>query len=448
MLLAFVALATIPILAWLVARLRRAAAIGAAYKAKALATALFTAGRDIDPRRAPEVSADSYWPMRFFPARIDPAQRSVTVSLPPFPARTAVHRDLLGACVLGPGSLPAADTSVVSPSSTPIASTPWPIGPRSTRLDAFVDLAFTEPRRRRLRRTRAIVVVRHGQIVAERYAPQFGETTPFAGWSMTKAVAGALIGILIGEGRLSLGDRALLPEWQPPDPRSAIQLEDLLRMRSGLGFDETYRDLSSDVNEMLFNQPDMAGYAASRPLVATPGTQWSYSSGTTNILTLIVRNVVGDDDYAAWPRRVLFDPIGMASAQMEADASGTFVGSSYMLATARDWARFGQLYLDDGVWAGRRVLPEGWVRFSTTPTPESPAGNWGAHWYLKLNPDIGGGTAAAARIAADAFFTIGHEGQTLTVIPSLGLVVVRLGLSIHIDAWNHAEFIAGLQEIL
>jgi CubicO group peptidase (beta-lactamase class C family) len=127
---------------------------------------------------------------------------------------------------------------------------------------------------------------------------------------------------------------------------------------------------------------------------------------------------------------------------MEVDAAGNFVSSSFMLATARDWARFGQLFLQDGIWAGRQILPVGWARFCVTPTLQSPAGKYGAHWWLKLQPDIGGATPAAARIPPDAFFAVGHEGQTLTVIPSRGLVVVRLGLSIYIDAWNHAQFIA------
>jgi CubicO group peptidase (beta-lactamase class C family) len=219
-------------------------------------------------------------------------------------------------------------------------------------------------------------------------------------------------------------------------------------MRSGLQFTEVYSDLSSDVIQMLFNRGDAAAYAANRPLTARPGSVWSYSSGTTNILSRLVRQAVGEPDYLTWPRRVLFDAIGMTSAIVEPDRSGTFVGSSFMLATARDWARFGQLYLQDGLWEGRRIVPEGWVDFSTRPTPQSPSGIYGAHWWLGLKPELGGSTVAAERIAPDAFFAIGHEGQTLTVIPSLRLGVVRLGLSIHIDAWNQAAFLADLQDAL
>src|SRR5262249_39611111 len=207
---------------------------------------------------------------------------------------------------------------------------------------------------------------------------------------------------------------------------SAIKLEDLLRMRSGLKFAESYSDFSSEVIEMLFNQPDAAAYAARQPLIAAPGGTWSYASGTTNILSAFVRRVVGED-YLNWPSRVLFEPLGMTSAILEPDAAGTFVCSSFMLATARDWLRFGELFLNDGIWHAKRLLPEGWVAFSVMPTPQSPGGNFGAHWWLKLPPEIGGGSAAAARIPPDAFFAIGHEGQIPTVIPSRRLVAVRLG---------------------
>jgi CubicO group peptidase (beta-lactamase class C family) len=426
----FLAFLLIPLVAavwWLFSRLRRVAAIGAAYKAKVLCSVVFGSRRTVDPATLEEVSADSYRLMRLFRFRVDQSAHSVTASLARFPPRTAVFRE---------------DADAIPPPSA------WPTAPPSPALERVVAATFLEPDRRRLRRTRAILVVQDGRIVAERYASGFGETTRFSGWSMTKSVLSALIGVLIGDGRLSLRDVELMPAWRRPDPRAAIALEDLLRMRSGLGFSEDYANLTSDVIEMLFNQDDAAAYAASRPLIASPGTQWSYSSGTTNILSAIVRRSVGDAAYPSWPRRALFAPLGMNSALMEPDTSGTFVASSFMLATARDWARFGQFYLQDGIWDGQRLLPERWVSFSTTPTPQSPGGIYGAHWWLGLKPELGGGSAAAARLPNDAFFAVGHEGQVLTVIPSRRLVVVRLGLSIYIDAWNHAAFLSELLDAL
>ncbi|MQA31922.1 MAG: serine hydrolase [Luteitalea sp.] len=428
--------------AWLLARFWRVTAIGAAYKAKVLASTIFGTGRTIDAGRADEVRADSYRALRLFRAHVDPGSRSVTVSFLGLRPRTAIYRAGLGATLAPPGGLARQSDILLPPASAP----PWPEGGGSAELRRVVESAFSEPDPGRLRRTRAVVVVHDGRIVAERYAPGFTASTRLPGWSMTKSVLGALIGILVADGRLSLQDRELLPQWRAPDPRAEIRLEDLLRMRSGLRFSEAYSDLSSDVIEMLFNRPDTATYAADQPLSVAPGTAWSYSSGTTNILSGLIRRAVGEADYLGWPRRVLFDPIGMNSAFIEPDASGTYVGSSFMLATVRDWARFGQLYLQDGLWDGQRIVPEEWVRFCTSPTPQSPGGIYGAHWWLKLKPELGGETAAAARIPPDAFFAVGHEGQTLTVVPSLRLVVVRLGLSIYLDAWNHAAFLADVQE--
>ena len=434
--------------AWGLIRLRRIVAVGAAYKAKVLCSIVFGTGRTVDPNRAPEVAADSYFLMRLFRVRIDPDRRRVTASFFGRSPRSATFRPGLGATLMPTGEADVLlDASGLADCHQASRVLPPGFGDTPTNLNRLLDVAFSEPNPRRLRRTRAIIVMRNGHLVAERYAPGFDSDVRFPGWSMTKSVLSALVGTLVGEGRISLDDRALLPGWQPPDPRANITVEDLLRMRSGLRFSEVYSDLSSDVIEMLFNRSDTAHYAARQPLVASPGTTWSYASGTTNILSAIARRLVGDPDYLGWPRRALFDPIGMTSAILEPDASGTFVGSSFMFANARDWARFGQLYLDDGVCDGQRILPDGWVQFSTSPTPQSD-GAYGAHWWLKLQPEMGGGTPAAARIPADTFFALGHEGQTLTVIPSLQLVVVRLGLAIYVDAWNHAAFVADLVHAL
>jgi hypothetical protein len=444
-------LAVIVAAVWAFLRLRRIAVVGAAYKAKVLCSIVFGSGRSVDPQTLEEVSADSYRPLRLFRSRVDREARTVTARLWPFRSRQAVYRDLAGATLDLPGD---GRTPIAQPPKPPdegeveASDTPWPVSQGSAPLDRLVAAAFREPDPGRLRRTRAILVAQDGRIVAERYAAGFDEATRFPGWSMTKSVLNALIGILVGENRLSLTDRSLMPAWDGSDPRASITLDDLLRMRSGLAFSEVYEDLRSDVIEMLFNRPDTAAFAANRPLDAQPGTTWNYASGTTNILSAIARRVVGEAGYPSWPRQALFAPLGMNSAIIEPDASGTFVASSFMLATARDWARFGQLYLQDGVWEKRRLLPPDWVSFSTTQTPQSPGLIYGAHWWLGLRPELGGGTAAAARIPRDAFFAVGHEGQVLTVIPSLRLVVVRLGLSIHVDAWNHASFLSELVDVI
>ncbi len=421
------------LIVWGFPRLRRLAAVGSSYKAKALASAYFVSGLDPHPEKAPEISAEAYTLMRLFRARIDREKKSVTVSFFGLQPRTAVYRPGLGATLTALPLPPAPPAAAPAPSrELPVRETP--------SLAPILEAAFTEPGPR-VRRTRAVVVVQDGAIVGERYAPGITAATPLNGWSMTKSVMGALIGTLVRQGKLSLAGKRLLPEWSgADDPRGAITLEDLLRMRSGLRFSEVYSDTQSDVTRMLYDSQDSAGYAASRPLEHPPGTHWQYSSGTTNILSLIARRTVGEVDYPAWPRQALFDPLGMTSAIFEPDAAGTFVGSSYLFATARDWARFGLLYAN----GGKDLLPDGWVRFGVTPTPQSPNDKYGAHWWLKLPKELGDGS----KIPPDAFHALGHEGQCLTIIPSRRLVVVRLGLSIDIKAWDHAAFLGQLLEAL
>jgi len=422
-------------LVWGLPRLTRLAAVGCSYKAKALASAYFVSGLNPDPETAPEISAEAYTLMRLFRARVDRDRKTVTVSFMGFQPKTAVYRPGLGATLTASPLPPAPSTLKPAPAGELPAA-------ESSALRPILDAAFAEAGPR-VRRTRAIVVVRDGIVVAERYALGITQHTPLNGWSMTKSVMGALIGTLVRDGKLALTDKCLLPQWRG-DSRAEITLEDLLRMRSGLRFSEIYSDTRSDVTRMLYDQQDAAGYAASRPLEHPPGTHWKYSSGTTNILSLIARKAVGEADYQAWPRKALFDPLGMTSAVFEPDAAGTFVGSSYLFATARDWARFGLLYAD----GGRGLLPDGWVRFGATATPQAPESQYGAHWWLKLSKELGGATPAAAKIPADTFHALGHEGQCLTIIPSRRLVVVRLGLSIDIKAWDHAAFLAELLDAL
>ncbi len=420
-------LAAARLLEWL----GRVADAGAGYKAKVLASAVFVSRREAAAVLAEDVALDSYRILRLFRARV--SRSSVTASFLGLRPRTATYREGRGA------TLGVIDSKIRKP--PPAALSNFLIN------GTLLEGAFAEPDRLRLRRTRAVIVIRDGKVLAERYAPGFGPGTALCGWSMTKSVLGSLIGAAVGRGLLRPEDRGLLPAWNGPgDRRGAISLEDLLRMRSGLAFAEVYADPASDVTQMLFALPDTARFAASKSLEAPPGTLWRYSSGTSNIVSGVLRRALerAGGDYHAFPRKALFGPLGMDSAVFETDEAGTFVGSSFLYATARDWARFGQLHLQDGVWAGNRLLPEGWVRFMTTPTAESPGGCYGAHWWLKVAREMGGDSPEARLVPVDAYHAFGHEGQCLTVIPSRGLVVVRLGLSIYIDAWNHAAFLAGL----
>jgi CubicO group peptidase (beta-lactamase class C family) len=270
--------------------------------------------------------------------------------------------------------------------------------------------------------TLAEIVVHKGEVVHETYGPDTGPDTTLISWSTGKSVTQALVGIAVRDGLLDLDAPAPVPEWAG-DARSAITLRQLLHMTSGLRFVEDYvDDTISHCIDMLFGagQADVAAYAAALPLDYEPGTVFSYSSGTTNIICRIVGEAVGggEEGMRAFMARELFEPLGMTSADPRFDAAGTFIGSSFLYCTARDFARFGQLYLADGVWDGRRLLPKGWVDFARTPAPapvEEDFG-YGAHWWLWDGHGFPGTFAAH-----------GYEGQYIIVRPDRDLVVVRLG---------------------
>jgi CubicO group peptidase (beta-lactamase class C family) len=429
---------------------RRPASTGAAYFAKMTCSGVFVSGRDPASVRSGELGLDI--PLtRLINVDVDREHGVVTASVAGLVKRRAVYRPGLG-CTLDsevsveelnrqPGSLPA----------PPAAAEPWnEVRPPSAvrdRLNAALDDAFTEPEPAHPRRTRAVVVVRDGALVAERYAPGFSREMRLQGWSMGKSLTNALVGILVRQGKLDLHAPAPVPEWSAPgDPRHAITLDQLMRMSSGLEFRESYGDLESDATVMLFRKPSAGGYAAAKPLIRAPDSAWEYSSGTTNIISRIVRHAVGGTlaEYWTFPRRELFDRIGMSSAILEPDASGIFVGSSFCYATARDWARLGLLFLNDGVAHGERILPEGWVRYSTTPTAKAPDGQYGAQIWLNAGDGSNPQKRPWPSAPRDAFAFQGFEGQHVFVVPSRRLVVVRLGLSQSGSTWNAGQFIGAV----
>lgn len=273
----------------------------------------------------------------------------------------------------------------------------------------------------------ALVVIHRGRLVAEHYGPTADADTTLISWSMAKSVVHALVGICVRDGLLDIDAPAPVAAWQH-DERRAITIAHLLSMTSGLRFREDYVDAGvSDVIEMLFGagQHDVAGFAIDQPLEHQPGTIWNYSSGTTNILARIVGDVVGGGEAGmrAFLARELFEPIGMASADPRFDMAGTFIGSSYLYCTALDFARFGELYRRDGVWADRRVLPAGWAAHARTPVPvavpdDEPFG-YGNQWWLWDRAGVPG-----------AFGCHGYEQQRIVVVPDRDLVVVRLGKTV------------------
>ena len=291
----------------------------------------------------------------------------------------------------------------------------------SKAMKRVLDRAFREDDPHTPKRTRAVVVVQDGWVIAERYAEGIRADMPLIGWSMSKSITHALIGRAIQEGLLDPNLPPNVPEWSDPqDPRQRISLNQLLRMNSGLAFEESTGALNSDLVRMLTQEADMAGFAASKPLVQQPGKRWNYSSGTTNILSRILRDAIDDDQrYWSFPSRALFAPLGMTSAVLESDSSGTLVGSSLVWASGRDWARFGQLYLDQGSWNGAQLIPLDWVEQARTASRGSKGG-YGAHWWLSRRK-------SRRDLPKDSFSAEGYQGQLLLVAPSQRTVVVRLG---------------------
>jgi CubicO group peptidase (beta-lactamase class C family) len=423
-------------------------AIGVAYKAKIVCSGTFVSKREPGAVLA-DLHVDDLAILQHIGVSIDADTRSVAASAFGVVTRRAVYRDGFGCALVLDGLTPprlVASTADVDGGDVPaqrVHELPGPTisdGMDRGKLDAVIDRAFSEPDPTRPRRTQAVVVVHRGRVVAERYMAGLHPDTPLIGWSMTKSVMNALVGILVKQGRLTLRGPVLIQEWQGrDDPRRSITLDNLLRMSSGLRFDEDMSNPRADVMRMLLDVGDTAGYATRKDLTDAPGTTWRYSSGTSNVISRVMRSALRDDtEYWNFPRRALFDRIGMASAILETDASGTFVGSSYMYATARDWARFGILYAQDGVWNGERVLPEGWVTYTMSPAPADPGRGYGAHFWLEVPDEYRG---ADGRLPADAFHAVGHEGQFVTIVPSREAVIVRLGRTRHPKVWDQSAFV-------
>jgi CubicO group peptidase (beta-lactamase class C family) len=327
----------------------------------------------------------------------------------------------------------------------------WDVAPRDAALEAHIDTAFGSNAGPVLSGVRAVLLVQDGRIRAERYREGFGPQSRFISWSMAKSMVHALAGVMVREQRITPATPLPVPEWQqdPSDPRRAITLDDALRMSTGLAFNEDYADLqSSDAIRMLFGDGarDMGAYAASRPLIHPPGTVWDYSSGTTNIVSRVIRDLSGGTEktYRGFVQRELLAPIGIRDAVLEFDVAGTLIGSSLVFMTARDYARFGLLYLHDGVWNGQRILPEGWVERARRPTAGSK-GRYGAQWWLSFS-DPEGVPNAKRQFPPDAFMARGHQEQAIIVVPSRNAVLVCLSLIESGDVSELQDWLVGVVE--
>lgn len=413
---------------------------GTAVAAQVACASIFVTGRDEAAVLKEDVQAFAPF-TRAVTLSVDRHQATVTASAPATQSRIALFRPEVG-CTLLNGDTPlgtlrkqAARLGKIRGIGT---SRPWPLGDAGAettgadidraRLDEAVRLAFDEQNQDGNPDTRAVIVVQDGRIVAERYAPGFNRDSRLLGWSASKSVMGTLVGLLIEDGRLALDAPPPIDEWGgPQDPRRAISLRHLMTMSSGLAFTETYEP-GDDATTMLFSALAIADYAVNRPLEHPPGTYWQYSSGTTNILSRLVFDKSGGTLKHAirFARERLFEPLGMTSAIMEADEAGVPIGSSYIYATARDWARFGLLYLNEGRIGTRQLLSKQWIDFVRTPAPGTPRTVYGGQFWLNRGPAAEKGRLFKD-LPEDCYMALGHNYQIVAIIPSTRTVIVRLG---------------------
>jgi CubicO group peptidase (beta-lactamase class C family) len=428
-------------LALTAARARDVPKVVTGFVAGILCSSTFVSG--LDPDRVLTETTDAMpgtslimWALS---TNVDRARKDVTVTLLGLGRSHAVYRDGFG-CTLDHGdgvaelALPPPDTKQ-SEALLPAIAGPALVAAVNPQLDAALDRAFAEPEAPPLRHTKAVVVLKDGHIVAEGYAEGYGIDTPILGFSATKSVMSALTGILVRQGKLALDRPAPVAAWQSPgDPRRAITIDHLLRHAAGLAIGSSLAAslgaALEPVNRMKFTESDMARYAESLGLATPPGSAWNYNDGNYVILLQVIREAVGGHaaDVLRFAQRELFGPLGMHNVTLEFDASGNPEGSSQKLATARDWARFGMLYLDDGVVGGKRILPDGWVKYSASPTPNAWVG-YGAGFWTNQGDSFGADYRIRHGWPRDAFFAKGTIGQYVIVVPSERLAIVRLGLS-------------------
>jgi len=431
-----------------------------------LCAGLWVVGRD-HPRLPDAVIAEDIsrfpafrWEAGFRYA-VDSANSTVTVTAPGTGSRSARYNGDQGCAILPAGARHVFFEPKPVARRLPAATAQdWPTGDRdavgrfadipAARLDSILDWAFNDAALRRAQNTRGIVAVHRGRIIAERYAPGWGPYTPQISWSMGKSIAATLIGVLVQQGRLRLDQPAPVPAWQGArDPRRSIKVADLLRMSSGLDFDNFGLNPESSYNaanehfRIYFDAVDVFAHSVNQPLRFEPGSVWRYRNSDPLTLMALARASVesSGEDWLSFPQRELFDRIGARSFVLETDAWGNFIITGFDYGGTRDWARLGLLYLWNGVWQGTRILPPDWAEFVSSPAPGDPSRGYGGLFWLNRG-------GAMPRLPADAYWMAGYMGQTTMIVPSRDLVVVRHGPSPGGDQAYFEELVARILEVL
>jgi CubicO group peptidase (beta-lactamase class C family) len=402
----------------------------AGYSAKNTASSVFLANRTLE---VTDKNDNNFSPINLADDKINIDKKRATSSAFNLLTRKAFYREGLGAVLaLEDKDL---DKKYLSPKRAVADNrTPFPYGNASQKDTVFSNVDYSKIDKTlavlfdSINQTRGAVIIYKNQIIAEHYATGFNKDSKILGWSMTKSIAGTLFGVLQHQNKINVFDKAPIDEWKN-DERSKITIHNLLQMNSGLEWDEDYNSIS-DVSKMLFLERDMTKSQIRKPLIGKPNERWYYSSGTTNLLSGILRSQFKThQEYLDFWYTDLIDKIGMNSMTLEADLAGNYVGSSYAWATPRDWAKFGLLYLHNGNWNGEQIFAKEWVKYATSPTPTSE-GSYGAQIWLnagKVYPNV----------PENMFYFSGYQGQNVFIFPDQDLVVVRMGLTknANIDAF-------------
>jgi CubicO group peptidase (beta-lactamase class C family) len=415
----------------------RAFPIISGYGAKNMASAVYLQHRNPQTVLKEDLA---FFPITIGTYTINTADSSVTGSVWGLAKRKAIYRSGMGCTLvneLSEDSIRHEHFNLPASSAQNRDTIAWPYGDKITdTIPANINKALLQQaidhamhavtKKNQPSLTRAVLVVYNGNIIGEQYAPGFDKNMVQIGWSMSKSLTAAVIGVLVKEGKLNVNAPAPVPEWKNT-PMQTITLKNLLQQTSGLDYVEDYGN-PSEATDMLFKRGDMAAFIAGLPLKYKPGSVFYYSSGNANLLSRIIRQTVGDANYAAFPYQALFHKIDMFSLQLEPDASGTYVGSSYSYATPRDFARFGLLYYNNGAWNGEQVLPVNWVNETRQPVAADTLHNYGYLFWLNGYHGTDSTHRLLPDVPADLFFADGFGGQNIYIIPSKKLVVVRLGV--------------------
>ena len=392
----------------------------AGYSAKNTASSVFLAERSL---AFTDATDNNFSPINLATDKIDFNNKFATSSALGLLTRKAIFREGLGAVLTLDKSDEAAN--YLQPKRVkPDNVTPYPYGNGPQKDTLFANINYEQLNKKvasvfDIEKTRAVLVIYKDQIIAEKYADGFDKNSKILGWSMTKSITSTIFGILQYQKKISVYDTSPIKSWQN-DARKNITIHNLLQMNSGLEWDENYDEIS-DATKMLFLERDMTKSQEKKPLKGKINASWNYSSGTTNLLSGIIRNQFKtNQEYLDFWYTNLIDKIGMNSMTLETDLAGNYVGSSYAWATARDWAKFGLLYLHKGNWEGDQLFDESWVDYVSTPTPTSD-GTYGAQFWLNATPTF-------KDVPKNMFYADGYQGQRVYILPDQDLVVVRMGL--------------------